>query len=377
MESSENRASRRPNPRGTPLETVRENYLTTLSDTSATNIRPILKQFESHLARNGVETVESIDDQACRSYAKHLETKAEGGQITASTAHTYFNYISGFLGYCVRDALLDTNPALKDTATEHLPEDRGERDRQFWDPADRYRLLDFVDRRVDSALTLPRVPAAMLERRLRDRAIATVLAKTGVRGAEVFAVSNDDARDGLRWRDVNLADGSLHVLGKSRNREHAPLPSRPRNALARWRDALEPPTEDWPVFPSGHAPSKYAAFREALKGEYSDATIGRMLENNDVDDLLREHEVAPPSITTEGARRVMRQLCDAADIELEDGEYLKPHGARRTIGDELYRQDPVDAQAALRHKSIETTKQAYSDIETSELNDAIDALEDG
>ncbi|WP_317176149.1 tyrosine-type recombinase/integrase [Halomontanus rarus] len=372
MDHTQNRST----PKGRAFETIRSDYLRTLSDTSAKNMRPVLERFETYLTRNGTDVVESIDVYDCRRYASRLADDEETGDIAASTAHTYFDYVAGFLGYCVREGLLDTNPARKNQATENLPEDRGERERQFWDPADRQQLFQFVDRRVDSALEPPRVPSQILERRMRDRAIVYVLGKTGVRGAEVFAVSGDETRNGLRWADVNLEDGVLRVLGKSRNIEAAPLPSRPQEALSRWYDVLEPPTDEWPVFPSDHAPSKYTRFREGLEGDHPESTIETLLSNNDVDELLREYEVPPPSISTAGARRVMQRLCEDARIGLEeDEEYLKPHGARRALGDELYRENPTTAQTALRHKSIETTKAAYSDIETGELNDAIDALE--
>nr|WP_317176199.1 hypothetical protein [Halovivax sp. KZCA124] len=38
-----------------------------------------------------------------------------------STAYIYFDYVAGFLGYCVREGLLDTNPARKNRATENFP----------------------------------------------------------------------------------------------------------------------------------------------------------------------------------------------------------------------------------------------------------------
>jgi len=35
-------------------------------------------------------------------------------------------------------------------------------------------------------------------------------------------------------------------------------------------------------------------------------------------EALREHELAPSSINTDGARRVMRRLCEEAEIDLDD-----------------------------------------------------------
>ena len=63
----------------------------------------------------------------------------------------------------------------------------------------------------------------------------------------------------------------------------------------------------------------------------------------------------------------MYQVCEKSEIDL-DGEhnYLTPHGGRRGAGDVLYHEDPVIAQTALRHRSIETTKDSYSYIEAGE-----------
>ncbi len=44
--------------------------------------------------------------------------------------------------------------------------------------------------------------------------------------------------------------------------------------------------------------------------------IETLLSNTDVDELLREYEVPPPSISTVRARRVMQRLCDDAGIGL-------------------------------------------------------------
>jgi integrase len=77
----------------------------------------------------------------------------------------------------------------------------------------------------------------------------------------------------------------------------------------------------------------------------------------------------------------MRRVCEEAEITLDgDHEYLTPHSGRRGAGDILYREDPVLAQTALRHHSIETTKDSYSYIEagetTSRAGDIFDANRD-
>lgn len=74
----------------------------------------------------------------------------------------------------------------------------------------------------------------------------------------------------------------------------------------------------------------------------------------------------------------MKRLTDGANIEPDDGhEYLKPHGARRGLGAELYALGESEkAQQVLRHKSIETTHEAYSDLKTKDLAESIDEIQE-
>lgn len=64
----------------------------------------------------------------------------------------------------------------------------------------------------------------------------------------------------------------------------------------------------------------------------------------------------------------MKRLCEDAEIDI-DGEYMKPHGGRRGVGEKLFR-DPdsgaAAAQRTLRHADPKTTSEMYSHIETSE-----------
>lgn len=58
-----------------------------------------------------------------------------------------------------------------------------------------------------------------------------------------------------------------------------------------------------------------------------------------------------------------------------DGAHLKLHGARRGLGHDLYDTKAELAQEVLRHKSIETTHNAYREEQTAELGDEVeDAL---
>jgi len=366
---------------GTTVEDALERYFASLSaggteDTMRWVLEKGEHSFLSYLEDSGVEYIDEVDVGWCRDWGMELRTRYIDDEIAASTAHNYFDYTRAFLSFCVRDQLLERNPAETDAASEFLPEDTGKRDQQFWGKEEREAILSYATKRVDCAYDDESIDT---ERAYRDRAIVTLLALAGLRGAEMFRDRNDDRRNGLTWSDVDLEGGELEVFGKSREYETVGLPSRVQTALERYLEVADPPTEQWPVFPTGHYNSK----RQALIDEYDEETVSRWLEAGGdrtktaiLDELLREKEVPPPALTKNGGRRVMKQLCDEANIEI-DGEYLKPHGGRRGLGHELYASGNSEyAQQALRHQSIETTHEAYSDIKNEDVANVIDDVVD-
>ena len=74
---------------------------------------------------------------------------------------------------------------------------------------------------------------------LRDRAMLELLYSSGLRVAELCA---------LRWRDLQLDDGLVTVLGKGSRQRSVPVGSHARRALEEWR-AESGGTSDSPVFP--------------------------------------------------------------------------------------------------------------------------------
>ena len=74
---------------------------------------------------------------------------------------------------------------------------------------------------------------------LRDRAMLELLYSSGLRVAELCA---------LRWRDLQLDDGLVTVLGKGSRQRSVPVGSHARRALEEWR-AESGGTNDAPVFP--------------------------------------------------------------------------------------------------------------------------------
>lgn len=75
--------------------------------------------------------------------------------------------------------------------------------------------------------------------------------------------------------------------------------------------------------------------------------------------------------------RTLSQNADVPGIDTESREYLELHGGRRGAGDTLVREVGWEqAQRLLRHKSPETTMNAYSHISAGEIaEDAGDAFD--
>ncbi|ELY41599.1 tyrosine-type recombinase/integrase [Natronorubrum sulfidifaciens] len=373
--STERRATRG----GTTVHEAIESYLRYKinADGSKTTMRSPLCEFADHCRdERGLELVEDLSPHDVRSYSEHLYDRVVIDEdLAASTAHNYFAYVRAFLSWSVREQHLESNPANTNTAMDPLPEDDGKRKRQYWSQEDRETLLEYVTKRVDMALE--GTIRTDVETAFRDRAIVVMLDGTGARGAELFADSKDDKRNGLRWSDVDFDERLIEVYGKSREYEQAPFPASVHDVLKRWYRVQEPPTEAWPVFPTGHYGSKKRALEDVLVADRVDATLkerGDQGKTAVLDRLHREHEVPPPSISKEGVRQLLKRLTDEAGID-PDGEYdyLTLHGARRALGRDLYTSGMSEkAQEALRHNSIETTHEAYADVKMKDVSDSID-----
>ncbi|WP_231751542.1 recombinase XerD [Halogeometricum sp. CBA1124] len=235
----------------------------------------VLSQFETWLRRRGKNSFEAFEtegQQILRRYADRLAQRVEAGGISASSAQTYYNVISGFLGFCVRDGDLTRNPALADRAREPLPRDDEDHSQQFWTREARRRLVRHTNEVAYEAIEDEGMDARA---EVRDRALVHVLAFTGVRGAEVFRVSGDDreGRQGLTWARVDTEAWTFRVWGKAQEWEDVSVPAQARDAIERWLTVLDPPAADWPVFPTSHAPSKYGAVRDALGADAGDARL--------------------------------------------------------------------------------------------------------
>ncbi len=208
--------------------------------------------------------------QVLRRYAQHLSTQVGRDDFAASSAHTYYNIVSGFCSYCVRDGVLPSNPAQRERAREELPTDDSDDRQQFWDADTRDRFLQWLDDRAYEVIDRNGTDALQ---EIRDRAFGYLLAYSGVRGAEILRTSVDDreGRQGLRWRNVSFPEadaetesGTLRVFGKAQEWETTPLPRQAVGPIRQYYRVLWEPPGDWPVSPTEHAPSKYRAARERL-----------------------------------------------------------------------------------------------------------------
>ena len=365
------RTQRDATPGNQPLKDAVDEFLQRGSKSG--NYRSNLEHVLTHWRTNwpgasGIETLDDVDKKVMADYATHLKRRIDARQstttdgdsgITISTAWAYYDNVSAFLDYCLEWDKISENPAQKVIAKDQLPERPStvSGSQQFWSPTERRQLLDHVDRRASEAID-DRGTEAVVE--IRDKALAYVLAFTGVRGGEILKDSRDDRRVGLRWADVDIEDNQITILGKNQQREPAQLPGQTHHPLQQLRQVVDPASEDWPVFISFHAPSMYRVLPDDFDRPEDDEWS--------LLDHCRTLGVVPPALSTNGARSVLKRLCKDGGVVVDgDKEYLTLHGARRGVGEKLYRErGAAAAQRTLRHADPKTTSEMYSHIETSE-----------
>lgn len=340
-------------------------------------------------------TFGGLDVADMEAFALHLKRRTnETDGLAASSARKYYAYVRAYIGWCADREHATENPASKDRAQDALPDadQRSEHRQQLWTPEKRRAIMEFVNKRAHDAVD-DRGTEAVKE--TRDRAFVATIAYSGVRGAEVLRVpdSEDARRNGVRWRDFDAENATIEILDKGdQEYRQASVPPQARDPIKRFRDVVRPATDEWPIFPTAHWPTLYGSFEDGtgLRGGLLDAGLSRekaeeVAENvsglPEVLEAYREYEVVPTAMSTDGARRLMRRLTEAADvpgIDTEDGEYLELHGGRRGAGDTLVREKGFEkAQQLMRHNNPQTTTDSYSHISASEVaEDAGEAFED-
>ena len=343
---------------------------------------------------HGYETFADLDGQAIGEWARSEPAgRAKSGEISARTAWKYYRYVSAYLSYCSGWEYMAGNPAETEIAQSTMPsrESGDSSDQQFWSPEQRATLMQHVEQRAYEAIDEYGDGRSAYEA-VRDRALCALLGYSGIRGAELLNSPHDEreGRSGATWAAVDVANQKLRVLGKSQDREDVPTTGIPVEPLERWKHLLDPPSDEWPIFPSFHTPTLWLAAREQLStAGFGDDEIDELcggygdplrLFDELGDEVDRETVLRPPALSTSGGRSIMRRLSKAADVDIDDDpkEYLTLHGARRGAGEAYRREEGLsDAQKALRHSDPSTTENMYSHVEASELSETGNAVFEG
>jgi integrase/recombinase XerC len=152
---------------------------------------------------------------------------------------------------------------------------------------------------VDEAVQLVELPTdAPLG--LRDRAMLELFYSSGLRLSELCA---------LRWRDLDLADGLVTVLGKGGKQRSVPVGSHARKALEEWRRESQGQT-DGAVFPGrGGAPIGARAVQIRLRQLAQRQGLFKRVHPH----LLR-HSFASHVLESSGDLRGVQELLGHADI---------------------------------------------------------------
>lgn len=365
-----------------PLDAPFDDYLTDKSKKNNTgnyrrNAERVLNEWiEWTNDERSTYTFAALDVADLEAYARHLKRRTnDTNGLAASSALKYYDYVRAYLTWCQRRPYLANNPAKTARAEEPLPDsdEQAAHEQQYWTPDQRKAIMEYVRKRAHDAVD-ERGSGALAE--ARDRALVATIGYSGVRGGEVLRDRNDDRRDGIQWSNVDLDGGTMHILEKgTQEYKDTSVPEQAVSALDSWRRILAPPTGEWPVFPSFHAPSVSATANTALKDQgYNDAEIEEIRSDATALEVCYEYEIAPPALTTAGARDLMKRLCADADVpglDVEDDEYLELHGGRRGAGGTLVREKGwADAQKHLLHADPKTTMDAYENISAEETADA-------
>ena len=134
---------------------------------------------------------------------------------------------------------------------------------------------------------------------LRDRALLELFYSSGLRLSELCA---------LRWRDLDLADGLVTVLGKGSKQRSVPVGSHAREALAAWRRETGA-GNDAPVFPGRNGPITPRAVQLRLRRLAQRQGLFKRVHPH----LLR-HSFASHVLESSGDLRGVQELLGHADI---------------------------------------------------------------
>ncbi|HEX7338996.1 MAG TPA: tyrosine recombinase XerC [Rhodanobacteraceae bacterium] len=136
---------------------------------------------------------------------------------------------------------------------------------------------------------------------VRDRAMLELFYSSGLRLSELT---------GLVWRDLDLDEGMVRVLGKGSKTRIVPVGRFAVAALKAWRTQSAPPAPATPVFPGRHgAPISQRAVQKRMKLLAMREGMARNVHPH----LLR-HSFASHLLESSGDLRAVQELLGHADI---------------------------------------------------------------
>jgi len=135
---------------------------------------------------------------------------------------------------------------------------------------------------------------------LRDRALLELLYSSGLRVSELCA---------LRWRDLDLGEGLVSVLGKGNRERIVPVGSHARRALDEWRAETCAGDEAW-VFPGRHGqPISARAIQIRIRELAKRQGVFKRVHPH-----LMRHSFASHVLESSGDLRSVQELLGHADI---------------------------------------------------------------
>nr|WP_209022055.1 site-specific tyrosine recombinase XerD [Nocardioides sp. 503] len=177
-----------------------------LATNTLTSYRRDLRRYRAHLAGEGVERLEQVDEATVAGFLMRLrEGDADHPPLSATSAARTVVAVRGFHKFAVADGLATLDPASgvkPPAAAKRLP-----------------KALPLSD--VEAILEAAGAPGTTLA--LRDRALLEVLYGTGARISEAVGLDVDDLDD---------VDGTVLLRGKGSKERLVPIGSFAREALA-------------------------------------------------------------------------------------------------------------------------------------------------
>ncbi len=227
--------------------------------------------------RQGIADVAAFDGEHLRSFIASEHRRG----LSPKSVQRRLSGCRSFLAWMVKQGRIDTNPAAGIRA-----------------PKAARKLPQVLD--VDEAVRLVELPTdAPLG--TRDRAMLELFYSSGLRLSELCA---------LRWRDLQLADGLVQVMGKGSRERIVPVGSHACRALQAWRDESRG-IEAGFVFPGrgGDKPITSRAVQLRMRQLAQRQGIDKRVHPH----LLR-HSFATHVLESSGDLRSVQELLGHADI---------------------------------------------------------------